>query len=179
MKNCTASAVSDTNTLEGFDEDKEKTGRSKDEKGPSADSPDSDEEVYTSIVPTTDDPSLKALTPRVFLIGTFFALLLSFVNTVLSFRTSGFQVNSTLAILLSYPLARVLPFSSPFNIKEHVLIGVIASAASGTPYGLDNVIVQKFHLFIGNDNITYWESLAWCLITQFLGFGIGTYRFLF
>jgi hypothetical protein len=138
-----------------------------------------DEEVYTSIVPTTDDPTLPALTGRVFLIGTSFALLLSFINTVLSFRTSVFYVNSTMAILLSYPLgifvAKVWPGEHrPFNIKEHVLIGVIAGAASATPYGLDNVIVQKFHLFIGNDAITYWESLAWCMITQFLGFGIGT-----
>jgi hypothetical protein len=164
----TTSDSSDTKTLEHSYEDEEKHAQSP-----------QTEDVFISNVPTTDDPTIQALTPRVFLIGTFFALFLSFINTILSFRTNGFHVNASLAILLSYPmgiiLAKVLPGEkTPFNIKEHVLIGVIAGAASATPYGLDNVIVQKFHLFIGNDAITYWESLAWCLITQFMGFGIGS-----
>lgn len=158
-------------------EDKEAFPRAYDESPPEeADYID----TCTAMVPRTDDPDAPALTWRAMAIGTTFALLMSFVNTVLSFRTNGFQLSSTLAVLLAYPvgifLSSILPgHKTPFSIKEHVLVGIIAGAASSTPYGLDNVIVQKFRLFINNSSISFWESLAWCLITQFLGFGIGIY----
>ena len=81
-------------------------------------------------------------------------------------------------------LARVLPHGymnpGPFNVKEHVLISVIASAGGQGAYGLDNVIVQKYKAFFGHDEITLLESFLWVFATQFVGFGIAglTRRFL-
>ena len=42
------------------------------------------------------------------------------------------------------------------------------------------MVAQKFQAFIGNNDIGFFESLAWVLSTQFIGFGIVglTRRFL-
>lgn len=137
---------------------------------------------YTnSIVPQTDDPNLPQFTARVAVLGLFWCITLGVANTILSFRTVSFVIGSTIATLLTYPmgifLAGVLPKGSlnpgPFNVKEHVLVSIIASGGVAGAYGIDNVVTQKFRLYIGNDNIGFGESFAWVLSTQFIGFGIG------
>ena len=144
--------------------------------------------LTNSIVPQTDDPRIPQFTFRVFFLGTFWCVLFAFANTVLSFRTNSFDISVTVCILLTYPMgsfmARVLPKGylnpGPFNVKEHVLISIIASAGGQGAYGLDNVIVQKYKAFFGNDDITLTESMLWVFATQFVGFGIAglTRRFL-
>ncbi|KAJ3290053.1 hypothetical protein HDU79_003600, partial [Rhizoclosmatium sp. JEL0117] len=140
------------------------------------------------IVPQTDDPSTPAFTPRAIFLGTFFAVILSFANTCLTFRSNPFSIPSTVAVIISYPvgifLSKVLPKGTwlnpgPFSIKEHILLWIICSA-SGTPYGIDNVVTQMHPDLMGNTNITFIEALAFILVTQFLGYGFSglTRRFL-
>jgi OPT family oligopeptide transporter len=113
-------------------------------------------------------------------IGTFWGLILSVINAVLSFRTNAFTINATIAVLLSYPMGKLwamLPHHKffnpgPFSMKEHVLIFIIANSA-GAAYGLDNVVVQMFKDFINNKHITFLESFLFVFATQFLGFGFA------
>ncbi|KAJ3071049.1 hypothetical protein HDU98_005900 [Podochytrium sp. JEL0797] len=145
------------------------------------------EEHIEFIVPQTDDPSTPAFSFRAVLLGTIFAVALSFGNTALSFRSNPFGIPATVAIIVSYPigifLAKVLPSGflnpGPFSMKEHVLIYIIASN-SGTPYGIDNVVVQAHPDLMGNPSITFASALGFVLVTQFLGYGWSglTRRFL-
>jgi hypothetical protein len=48
---------------------------------------------------------------------------------------------------------------------------ILASAQSRIPYGLDNVVTQKFSKFMGNESITYAESTVGCVYTNFTGLG--------
>ncbi|KAH6579992.1 hypothetical protein BASA61_009980 [Batrachochytrium salamandrivorans] len=114
---------------------------------------------YTEgIVPQTDDPSAPSMSVRMIFLGTIFALLLGLMNGIFSFRTNSFAISSNIAAILSYPLgiffAAVLPRGilnpGPFTIKEHVLVYMIAGAAGGAPYGVENVIGQKFDKFMGD-----------------------------
>lgn len=101
----------------------------------------------SSIVPVTDDPTMPQFSFRVLVLGTFWCVafagtffLLSYTSLVanmcLSFRTNPFVIDTSVAILLSYPLgkfmARWLPSGmlnpGDFNVKEHVLISIIAGA---------------------------------------------------
>ena len=83
-----------------------------------------------SIVPKTDDPMTPCFTLRAVVIGTFWAVLLSVFNTILSFRTNPFSVGSSIVVILSYPMGRLwalLPYHPIFNpgnfsLKEHVII---------------------------------------------------------
>ncbi|KAJ3062350.1 hypothetical protein HDU98_001777, partial [Podochytrium sp. JEL0797] len=126
------------------------------------------------IVPQTDDPNMPCFTWRVIFIGTLWNVLLSFVGTVLSFRTNAFSIPTSIAVILSYPMGRFLaaaiPKSAgefwnpgPFSMKEHVLIYVIANTGAGTPYGLDNVIAQVYPQMMNNTSITFIQSLGFVL----------------
>jgi OPT family oligopeptide transporter len=143
-----------------------------------------------SIIPTTDDVQMPSLTWRAVLIGTIWCLFLGICNSILAFRTNAFWIPSFLATLLSYPMgtffAAIIPAGTlrilwwdislnpgPFSIKEHVLITIIANAGGSLAYGIDNVVAQKSSLFMGNDSITFFESLCWVLTTQLIGFGFA------
>eukprot|EP00842_Homolaphlyctis_polyrhiza_P000565 jgi/Hompol1/1509/HPOL_000598-RA len=142
----------------------------------------------TGLVPETDDPHAPSLTVRMVILGTAWAIALALINGIFSFRTVAFGLPGSAVALLSYPmgifLARVLPRGilnpGPFTIKEHVLIYIIASSAGGQPYGIDNVVGQYMDRFMGDKNVTFWNSLAWVIATQMIGFGISgmTRRFL-
>ncbi|KAJ3127217.1 hypothetical protein HK100_009876 [Physocladia obscura] len=130
----------------------------------------------------TDDPSTPTFTVRAFTIGFFWCFFLSIVNTLLSFRTNSFGIGANVALILSYPIglvwAALLPKGSiinpgPFNVKEHALIYVFASTGTGIPYGIDNIVAQVFPAMMNNSEITIFHSIAFCLVTQFLGYGIS------
>jgi OPT family oligopeptide transporter len=70
-------------------------------------------------------------------------------------------------------IPHVLEFSlnpGPWNIKEHVLVYIMANVAVGSPYALNAIVTsQKFyHLDVG-----YWFQLVLVLATQLTGFGLA------
>ena len=40
-------------------------------------------------------------------------------------------------------------------------------------YGVDNVVVQRFNNFMGNRDITFWNSLGFVMSVQLVGFGMA------
>ncbi|KND01270.1 OPT family small oligopeptide transporter [Spizellomyces punctatus DAOM BR117] len=148
--------------------------------------------AINSVVPQTDNPEDPVTSFRAVLLGTFFGLLLCIANNIMAFRPVAVIIPPTIATLLSYPmglfLARTLPTTKyklfgrydftfnpgPFNMKEHVIITMIASAAgggtSGIPYGMDNVVSQKW---IARQPVKYIDAFAWVVCTQMMGFGFA------
>ncbi|KAJ3323213.1 hypothetical protein HDV06_001980 [Boothiomyces sp. JEL0866] len=140
---------------------------------------------FTSgVISTVDDVNTPAFTIRAVFIATIFAIPITAVNTIASFRNNPYSIPSTIANILAYPIgiffAAVLPDISiggaslnpgPFSVKEHVLINTIVSAAASQPYGIDNVVGQ--YLFFGESNVNFWNSLAFVGLTQFLGYGLA------
>ncbi|KAJ3313392.1 hypothetical protein HDV04_002199 [Boothiomyces sp. JEL0838] len=136
------------------------------------------------VVSTDDNVNIPALTIRAIFISTLFAIPLTAINTVASFRNNPYSIPSTIANILAYPIgvffAASLPDVSvfgaslnpgPFSVKEHVLINTIVSAASATYYGIDNVIAQK--LFFNDKNVNILNSLVFVALVQFLGYGLA------
>ncbi|KAJ1340548.1 hypothetical protein BSLG_004642 [Batrachochytrium salamandrivorans] len=117
--------------------------------------------LYTKgIVPETDDPSAPSMSIRMVLLGTIWAIFLGLMNGIV--------------------LPRGILNPGPFTIKEHVLVYMIASAAGGQPYGVENVIGQKFDKFMGDADVTFWNSVLFVITTQMIGYGLSgmTRRFL-
>ncbi|KAJ2995509.1 hypothetical protein HDV02_000681 [Globomyces sp. JEL0801] len=125
-------------------------------------------------------------TLRVAIIGTLWVAFLSCSSGVLSFRATPVYIPATFATLFAYPmgvfLATILPKKKilsinlnpgPFHFKEHVLIYVMASCATGIPYGVDNVVAIRFKKFFGDSSVTFWNSLPWVLASQLVGYGIA------
>ncbi|KAF9477891.1 oligopeptide transporter [Pholiota conissans] len=58
----------------------------------------------------------------------------------------------------------------PWNIKEHVLVFIMANVATGNPYALNAIVVSdKFY----NIRMGYWFSVTIVLATQLTGFGLA------
>ncbi|KAJ3008920.1 hypothetical protein HKX48_008269, partial [Thoreauomyces humboldtii] len=144
--------------------------------------------AINSVVPHEDDPNTPVTTFRAVFLGTVFGAALCFANVLMSFRSSSVIIPATIITLISYPcgrfMAAVLPTHQfktgsyvwslnpgPFNMKEHVIVTLIASAAGGgIPYGLDNLIAQKWK---GGQEIAWFEGFSWLVTTQMIGFGFA------
>ena len=144
------------------------------------------EKIQGGLLSLTDDPETPAFTFRSVTIGCFFALILASANTILSFRTNLIAIPDTVTIIMGYPIgvamSKLLPRGilnpGDFSIKEHVLVNMIAYCAGKSPYGIDNVIGQRYYL--KQSSVTVWSSLAFVLTTQLIGYGLAgmTRRFL-
>ncbi|KAF9523850.1 oligopeptide transporter [Crepidotus variabilis] len=89
-----------------------------------------------------------------------------------------FRLFHNLLLPLTYP--RALEFSlnpGPWNIKEHVLVYIMANVAVYNPYAMNVLIVGERFYGIDKD---YWFALVLILATQLTGFGLAglTRRFL-
>lgn len=141
-----------------------------------------------AVLSKTDDPRTPALTFRVWLLGTFFACILASVNTLFTFRTNTFYVNPFIGVLLSYPLghlmAKYIPRDrytlfgmsftlnpGPFSLKEHALIYVYVSTASGPAYALYNTVGQRYQLY--QSSLSTPICLLFGIITQCFGYGLA------
>jgi hypothetical protein len=58
----------------------------------------------------------------------------------------------------------------PWNIKEHVLVFIMANVAVGSPYALNAVVVSEKYYSI---EFGYWFALTLVLATQLTGFGLA------
>lgn len=76
-------------------------------------------------------------------------------------------------VFVSLTSPRSLDFSlnpGPWNIKEHVLVFIMANVSIGSPYALNAIVVSEvfYDLQLG-----YWFSLTLVLATQLTGFGLA------
>ncbi|XP_058068216.1 oligopeptide transporter 5-like [Magnolia sinica] len=140
-------------------------------------------------VPTTDDPTLPVLTFRTWVLGLIACSLLSFVNQYFHYRQNRIFVSDLVAQILLLPvgklMARTMPTNSirvpgtiwtfslnpgPFNIKEHALTAILASAGASSPYAVEIVSQSKvfYHM-----KIDPWAALLLIQTTQMLGYGFA------
>ncbi|XP_075668928.1 oligopeptide transporter 1-like isoform X1 [Castanea sativa] len=116
-------------------------------------------------VPPTDDPTLPALTFRMWVLGLISCVSLAFVNQFFAYFQNPLSISSVSAQILVLPLGKLMaaylpskpvrvPFTNwffslnpgPFNIKEHVLITIFASSGAGGVYAVCIVdIVKAFY----------------------------------
>lgn len=133
------------------------------------------------------DMDLPCLTFRFWVLASFFTILSASVAQFYFFRANTIVFSVFFVQLASYLLgtlmARTLPTTQymafglhftfnpgPFNIKEHMLIGVAAGTSSASAYAIDVISVQK--LFY-NQNLGWFADIMLLFTTQCLGYGIA------
>lgn len=134
-------------------------------------------------VSNTDDPEMPASTLRAWTLGIICAIIFPGLNQFMFFRWPSTSVGQLVAQLLSYPVgrlwARYMPRKTifgiqlnpgPFNVKEHVIIAVMAVMGGRSAYATDIVAVQRVYY-----KQTYGFLYQWMLVlsTQLIGFSIG------
>ncbi|XP_031495743.1 oligopeptide transporter 7-like isoform X1 [Nymphaea colorata] len=143
-------------------------------------------------VPVWDDTTLPAMTLRTWFLGATSCALLSFLNQFFWYRTEPLSISSAFAQVAVVPLGHLMARSitdrvffqgraweftlnpGPFNVKEHVLITIFASAGAGAVYAIH--IVSTVKVFYGQ-KLTLLVSFLVVITTQVLGFGwAGIFR---
>ncbi|KAJ6446569.1 small oligopeptide transporter, OPT family [Purpureocillium lavendulum] len=137
------------------------------------------------------DEDLPCNTFRAWAIGLSLVFLGASMNTLFSLRQPSISINALVAQIIAWPIghgwAKILPerkFTTfghtwslnpgPFNIKEHAIIGVMASVAFSVAYSTDIILAQMI-FYKQNFGIPF--QLLLTISTQSLGYGIaGTMR---
>ncbi|KAL7747258.1 OPT superfamily [Sorochytrium milnesiophthora] len=146
------------------------------------------EAAIQAMLPTTDDVNTPSFSFRVLVLGTLFCVLLSFINQLMTFRTTGVTVSAYLTILFAYPMGKImaltlpttrfnLPFlgecslnPGPFSIKETALIYIMGSTGTTGVFGTDNLFVQKYYYGV---DVGAGIGLLFLFTTMLSGFGIA------
>lgn len=94
-------------------------------KGVEADDPDDPLTLVKRAVPETDDPTLPALTLRVVVIGSMFAVLGAGVAQLFFYKSNSPGFSSYFVILVSLPMGRWLARNMPYRTVRVPLIGPV------------------------------------------------------
>ncbi|KAG6866881.1 hypothetical protein C0991_008818 [Blastosporella zonata] len=149
-----------------------------------------DESPYPEVraaVASIDDPSMPVNTFRMWFLGLFFTIAVSFTNQLFSLRYPSVFITGVVAQLLSLPMGKFLEYvlpktrfntfgyawsfnPGPFSIKEHVCITVMANVVTLGAYATDVIITQK--IFYGQQ-VSYGYQILLVLSTQIIGFSFG------
>ncbi|KAA1113458.1 hypothetical protein PGT21_031932 [Puccinia graminis f. sp. tritici] len=145
-----------------------------------------------AIVDAFDDPTTPVTTFRMWTIGIFLVFLGTGLNQFFAPRLPSISLSITFAQLVAYPLgcfmARVLPtrlfriagyqFSlnpGPFNMKEHMLISIMANVSFGGAYVTDIIAVLRIPRFYNNQvlgtNAGFQITMA--LSSQLIGYTLA------
>ncbi|RFU28603.1 hypothetical protein B7463_g7733, partial [Scytalidium lignicola] len=139
-----------------------------------------------AVVSPEDDPGLPVNTIRMWSIGIIFTVIGSGLNQFFNLRQPSVTISPLVAQLITYPVgcawAKFLPigFFNPdhhFNIKEHVLITIIANVSFGSASATQVIeAIVKFYDLPSQGGV----EVLFTLTTQLLGFGIAgiSYRWL-
>ncbi|KAK3626797.1 hypothetical protein LTR56_019615 [Elasticomyces elasticus] len=147
-----------------------------------------------AVVPETDDPDIPVNTLRMWILGIIWTFIGAGVNQFFSLRYPAVHIVSIVAELLAYPMGVALAHTLPimtvelpyfgrwrinpdrhFNIKEHVVIVIMANVTIGFAGGADATsIIQaaKSKNFYGFELPAGFSVLV-TLCCQVLGFGIS------
>ena len=113
------------------------------------------------------------------------------MNVFFNFRSPAPSIWPIVLLLVSHPIGKLFAFSlpitvyrlpralgggefsfnpGPWNIKEHVLVFIMANVAVGAPYALNAVVVAE--VFYGI-HLGFWFTVVLVLATQLTGFGLA------
>ncbi|KIL55880.1 hypothetical protein M378DRAFT_188634 [Amanita muscaria Koide BX008] len=109
-------------------------------------------------------------------ITTYRIPLFSLPSSILS--SSFFSSASSLKLFilalvrpLTFPRAIEFSFNpGPWNIKEHVLVYIMANVAVGSPYAINAIVTSEVYYGL---QVSYWFSFVLVLATQLTGFGLA------
>jgi OPT family oligopeptide transporter len=142
-------------------------------------------------VSNIDDPDMPALTIRMWFIGLTLLTISCSLNVFFTFRYPAPSIVPPTLLLLSYPMGKFLAFSlpittyrlprflgsiefslnpGPWNIKEHVLVFIMANVAVGWPYALNAIVVSEVFYNVKHG---FWFNTVLVLATQLTGFGLA------
>ncbi|PVV05349.1 hypothetical protein BB560_000128 [Smittium megazygosporum] len=146
-------------------------------------------EAIRANVSPTDYPNTPTLTFRVWILGVFLSILLSFVNHFFFFRQNPINLGFSVDILLTFIFGKLMErlpqkrvrilgirkftFNlnpGKFSGKEHALLCVFVGAGSSVAYSIEVVAMQDLYY---NAKSTFLFSFLLIFSTQLIGYSIA------
>lgn len=136
-------------------------------------------------VPNTDNFELPQNTLRMWVIGLVLTTVGNILNTIFSLHTPTFVISTFVASMIAWPLGRfwerVVPNKtilgialnpSPFNLKEHALIAIMASISfgDGTAY-MTNIVLTLRHFY--EIDFGWGFNIIGSICTQVIGYSMA------
>ncbi|KAL5981934.1 hypothetical protein ACLOJK_016001 [Asimina triloba] len=140
-------------------------------------------------VPIEDDNTMPVLTFRVWVLGLICCVLLAGTDQFFDYRQNLLSLPPSCLLIVAFPIGKLMAATlpstmwkvpgmkwtftlnpGPFNIKEHVMIAILAYAGSSDPYAL--VIVQQMKAFF-HRRINPLAALLVTQTSQLLGYGFA------
>ncbi|MCL7025099.1 hypothetical protein MKW94_015260, partial [Papaver nudicaule] len=140
-------------------------------------------------VPITDDTTLPVLTFRTWVLGPASCIFLAILRSLSEYRQNMGIPSASCFTMLFLPvgkfMAATLPtkpvkipgtkfsFSmnpGPFNIKEHVLLSILATTGLDNPYAMSLVVVAKAFY---KKKVGYWACFLLVQTSQMIGYGFA------
>ncbi|KAJ6565020.1 OPT-domain-containing protein [Mycena vulgaris] len=150
-----------------------------------------------AIVDNYDDPRVSGATFRTLVIGTIFVGTGAFINQFFSIRFPTITVYANFAQVLAFPAAKLMELlpttqfttfgytwslnPGKFNLKEHMLITIMANVGFNTPFTNNIIWVQYLPQYFNQSWATgFGYQIMIALSTNFMGYGLAglTRRFL-
>ncbi|GER52836.1 oligopeptide transporter [Striga asiatica] len=147
-------------------------------------------EEVALVVPETDDPTLPVMTFRAWVLGLASCTILIFLNTFFIYRTQPLAISAILMQIAVLPIGKFMAATlpereytvfgrwrfglnpGPFNVKEHVIITVMAncgvSIGGGDAYSIGAITVMKAYY---KQSLSFLCALLIVLTTQLVGYG--------
>ncbi|KAI0351216.1 OPT oligopeptide transporter [Trametes cingulata] len=137
-------------------------------------------EVAIKVLSTRDDPELPSLTFRTFFLGLGFSAFGAVLAQIYYFKPQTLLVSQLFLLVLAYwfgnALAMAIPSKglfrwlnpSPFNIKEHVAIIIMASSAAVSATAIQVISVQDLYY---NNKLNAGLAIFTLIGSQLLGYG--------
>ncbi|KAL7939005.1 small oligopeptide transporter [Trichoderma chlorosporum] len=133
------------------------------------------------------DEDVPCNTIRAWSIGMSLVILGATMNTIFSLRRPTISIGPMVALIIAWPIghawARYVPAielnvfglkcelnPGPFNVKEHSIIGVMASVAFSVAYSTDIILAQ---MIFYKQNFGWVFQILLVVSTQSLGYGIA------
>ncbi|KAH7098305.1 OPT-domain-containing protein [Auriculariales sp. MPI-PUGE-AT-0066] len=142
-------------------------------------------------VSNLDDTTMPCMTLRMWVIGMILCLVAGSVNVFFNFRQPAPSVIPLVLLLISFPIGKfvayIMPIRTfrlprwlggieialnpgPFNVKEHVLIYIMANVSITSPYALSAIVVGEIFYDM---KLSFWFSFLLVLASQLTGFGLA------
>jgi hypothetical protein len=123
-----------------------------------------------------DNPEENCCTIRSVILGLMFVLSMSYLHQWANFQVMGPFISSVLVIVLAFPLGHLwtkfVPKSTPFTMKEHGFILVMANVA----FMYHSVFIYATLTtlkVLERDRLNFIYYFFFALSIQFLGFGLA------
>ncbi|KAG5373339.1 Sexual differentiation process protein [Yarrowia sp. C11] len=144
-----------------------------------------------SVTDPDDDKDCTVETWRVWVLGTIWLAIATFVNEFFCVRLPAITLSAGVCQLLLYPCGRVLQYCLPdwgftfrgkrytlnpgvWSQKEQLLATIMVACASAKPYISSNIITQALPSFYNQEFAKgFGYQFVLGLVTQFMGFGLS------